>query len=190
VRLDQIPGPRRAALKRRLPLPVMPQSGGRAYAAVCHVFDREFQRDQGTARRVSLIAASDTQFLCALRNIIDLPARRLCGANRRHELQPGRPGQVSPYSSHLDEPQTQLGENRRWATRLPDYQRSRKLKRLASGVARRLNLPARTWCASPRMAACRDCQTIWPGRASEYLPPSTTTLPLTITCSIPRAWRM
>ena len=127
VRVNQIPGRWRAALKRHLSLPVMQKSSGRAHAALCLVSDRTFQRDQRTARRGSVIAAGDPRFLRPLRNLIDLPARGLCRANRRYDLHSGRSGQVSTDSSHLDESQTRLGQNRRRSACLRDYERSRKL---------------------------------------------------------------
>src|SRR5262249_16846127 len=78
VRVDKVSGPGSTALKRRLPLPPVPQSFGRANVAVRHVSDRAFHPDQWTARRVSVIAAGDPQFLRSVRNLLDLPARGLC----------------------------------------------------------------------------------------------------------------
>jgi len=124
VRVDQVPGPWRAALKRRLLLPLMPESSGSAHAALCHLSYCPFQLAQRTTRRVSLIGPRDTQFLRSLWNLVELPARGVCWSNRRHELQPGRSGQVSSDSSYLDESQTRLGQNRGRSARLRDYQRS------------------------------------------------------------------
>jgi len=139
VRINQIPGRGGAALKRHLSLPLMPEGSGCADVALCHVSDHSFQRDQRTARRVSVIAAGDPQFLRPLRNLIDLPARGLCRPNRRHELHSGRSEQVSPESSHLDESQARMGQNRRRSACLRDYQRSRKLTLLCRWGSEELN---------------------------------------------------